>query len=214
MKLIDGLKNLKGRPVEIPDCSRDDLPQLFLEMGFKVGAEIGVDRGEFSEVIAKSGLKLYSVDPWFSYEDYEHTRGQDELNSLYERTKKRLAPYSNCTIVRKNSMDAAKDFEDGSLDFVYIDGNHQFKYVAEDICEWAKKVKVGGIICGHDYIYTDPRTQAGICHVIYVLNAYTKAYKIENWYLLGTKDRVEGEKRDRFRSWMFINKAFEFRKDE
>lgn len=212
MKIIDGLK-LKGRPAEIPDCSRDDLPQFFVEMGYKVGAEIGVDKGEFSEKIARSGLKLYSIDPWFSYEDYEHTRGQKKLDSLYERTKHVLAPYPNCSIVRETSMDAAKDFEDRSLDFVYIDGNHQFKYVAEDICEWSKKVKVGGVICGHDYIYTNPRTQAGICHVIYVLNAYTKAYKIENWYLLGRKRAPEGETRDKFRSWMFINKELEFRKD-
>lgn len=213
MKLIDGLK-LKGKPAQIPDCSRDDLPQFFIDMGFKVGAEIGVDRGEFSETIAKSGLKLYSIDPWFSYEDYEHTRGQAELDQLYEKTRRRLAPYPNCTIVRKSSMEAAKDFADRSLDFVYIDGNHQFKYVAEDICEWSKKVKVGGVICGHDYIYTNPRTQAGICHVIYVLNAYTKAYHIGDWYLLGRKDRLEGETRDRFRSWLFINKELEFRKDD
>ena len=212
MKLVDGLK-LKGRPAEIPDCSRDDLPQLFKDMGFTVGAEIGVDKGEFSEVIAKSGLKLYSIDTWFSYDDYKETRGQDVLDEIYEKAKRRLAPYPNCIVIRKSSVEAAKDFEDGSLDFVYIDGNHQFMYVAEDIAIWSKKVKVGGIICGHDYIYTNPRTQAGICHVIYVVNAYTQAYKIENWWLIGRKHADEGEKRDRFRSWMWINKAFEFRKE-
>ncbi len=212
MKLIDGLK-LMGRPAEIPDCSRDDLPQFFVEMGFKIGAEIGVARGEFSEVIAKSGLRLYSIDPWLSYSDYIDDRGQEVEDQIYRKTKERLGKYPNCTIVRKTSMDAAAGFADRSLDFVYIDGNHQFKYVAGDICEWSKKVKVGGIISGHDYIYTNPRTQAGICHVIYVVNAYTQAYKIGNWYLLGRKHAEEGEKRDKFRSWMFINKEFKFRKN-
>lgn len=216
MRIIDGLK-LKGRPAEIPDCSRDDLPQFFVEMGYKVGVEIGVYKGEFSEKFAKAGLKLYAIDPWLSYNDYGDPKKPSEtdfFNSLYEHTKRVLAPYPNCTIIRKTSMEAAKDFADRSLDFVYIDGNHQFKYVAEDIAEWSKKVKVGGVICGHDYIYTNPRTQAGICHVIYVVNAYTQVYKINNWYLLGQKHAPEGEKRDKFRSWMWVNKEFEFRIDE
>lgn len=211
MRIIDGLQ-LKGRPAEIPDCSRDDLPKFFKAMGYKLGAEIGVYKGEFSEKYCKEGLKLYAIDPWRSYDDYEDSRGQKKLNSIYEHTKRLLAPYKNCTIIRKTSMDAAKDFADGSLDFVYIDGNHQFKYVAEDISEWSKKVKKGGVIAGHDYIYTNPRTQAGICHVIYVVNAYTQAYKISNWYLLGRKERLEEETRDRFRSWMWINEEFIFRR--
>ena len=62
MKIIDGIK-LKGRPAEIPDCGRDDLPQFFVEMGYKVGAEIGVQEGIYAEEICKAGLKLYAVDP-------------------------------------------------------------------------------------------------------------------------------------------------------
>lgn len=211
MKLIDGLR-LKGRPAEISDCSRDDLPQFFVEMGYRVGAEIGVDKGEFSQKFCQAGLRLYAIDPWLSYGDYKDSRGQAKLESIFEHTKKVLAPYPNCKIIRKTSMKAANDFPDRSLDFVYIDGNHQFKYVAEDIAEWSKKVNVGGVICGHDYIYTNPRTQAGICHVIYVVNAYTQAYGIDNWYLLGRYKSQEGEKRDKFRSWMFLNKQLEYRK--
>lgn len=213
MKLIDGLK-LTGRPVEIPDCSRDDLPGFFVEMGFKVGAEIGVDRGEFSEKIAKTGLTLYAVDPWLSYDNYEDSLGQQKIDAKYEQAKNLLTPYPNCHIIRKTSIEAAKDILDNSLDFVYIDGNHQFKFVTEDIYEWSKKVKPGGIICGHDYIYTNPKSLLGICHVIYVVNAYTQAYKIDNWYLLGRKKAPEGEKRDRFRSWMWVNKKYEFRQDD
>lgn len=210
MKIIDGLK-LKGRPVEIPDCSRNDLPEFFVEMGFKVGAEIGVDKGEFSEKIAKSGLKLFSIDPWKMYGDYTDSRGQKKLDQIYQITKERLSSYPNVTILRKTSIEALSDVPNNSLDFVYIDGNHQLKFVIEDLFEWSKKVKVGGIIAGHDYIYTNPKTQAGICHVIYALDAYTKAYKIDNLYLLGRKHAEEGEKRDKFRSYIFFNKRQEYR---
>lgn len=214
MKLIDAVKKFKGNPVEIPNCSRNDLPLYFKDLGFKKGAEIGVDKGEFSEEIAKSGLILYAIDPWKMYSDYTDSRGQEKLEEIYNNTQKRLSSYSNVTIIRKTSMEALNEIEDDSLDFVYIDGNHQLKYVIEDLFEWSKKVKLGGIIAGHDYIYTNPKTQAGICHVIHALNAYTKAYKIEDLYLLGSKNAKEGEKRDRFRSFMFFNKRQEYRKED
>jgi hypothetical protein len=191
MKLIDGLK-LKGSPAEIPDALRDDLPSFFTEMGYKVGAEIGVDRGEFSEKFCKAGLTLYSIDPW---------RGRP---SRYEETKRLLAPYLNCTIIRKTSMEAIDDFPHESLDFIYIDGSHDFRFVAEDISEWTKKVRKGGIVSGHDYFYTKSSNHTINWHVAYVLNAYIQAYNIKNWYLIGRKKSQQGEKRDRWRSWMFV----------
>lgn len=203
MKLIDGIKQ-KGRPFEIPDCTRDDLPQFFTEMGFKVGAEIGVYKGEFSERLAKEGLKLYAIDPWKEYKGYGMPQGQERLNSQYEQTKSVLAPFPGCKIIRKTSMEAVEDFEDGSLDFVYIDGNHEFRYIAEDLAEWTKKVKKGGIVSGDDFFYTKLGKGKNIWHVAHVLTAFVAAFGISNWYLLGRKHAREGEKRDKWRSWMFI----------
>ena len=56
MDLIEGIKH-KGRPFEIPDCSRDNLPKFFKQMGYKAGAEIGVYMGAFSEKFCKAGLR-------------------------------------------------------------------------------------------------------------------------------------------------------------
>lgn len=203
MKLIDGLK-LKGRPAEIPDCSSFDFPQFFIDMGFKVGAEIGVYKGEFSKRFCKAGLKLYAIDPWQVYPGFKSPQGQESLNSLYERAKKTLSPFPNCTIVRKTSMDAANDFEDESLDFVYIDGNHNLRYVVEDICEWSKKVKTGGVISGHDYFLTDPKDLQKVSHIPHAVKAYTDSYNLKNWYILGREKYIEGERRDKYRSWMWI----------
>lgn len=203
MNLIDGIKH-KGLPFEIPDCSREDLPSFFVEMGFKVGAEIGVYKGEFSQVIARSGLKLFAIDPWRIYKDFNNPRGQTRLDEQYEGTKKLLSRYKNVEIVRKTSMEAIEDFADNSLDFVYIDANHDFRYIAEDLVEWTKKVKPGGIVSGHDYFYTKTGTNDVHWHVAHVLNAYIKAYSIPNFYLLGSKNPKEGEKRDKWRSWMFL----------
>lgn len=204
MELIEAVKNHKGLPFEIPDSSRNDLPDFFVKMRFKVGAEIGVYKGEFSEIIAKSGLKLYSIDPWKIYKDFGNPRGQERLDFQYEHTKRLLSSYKNSEIIRKTSMEAVEDFKDNSLDFVYIDANHEFRYIAEDLVEWTKKVRSGGIVSGHDYFYTKTGTNDVYWHVAHVLKAYIRAYNIPNFYLIGSKDPKEGEKRDKWRSWMFV----------
>jgi len=207
MKLIDGikLKGGKGGMMEIPDCGRTDLPNFFVEMGYKVGAEVGVYMGEFTKLFCEAGLYMYAVDPWLIYKDYHAHRGQKRFDSIYGTAKKRLAPYSNCEIVRKMSVDAAEDFEDESLDFVYIDGHHGLKFVVEDIYAWSKKVRKGGVISGHDYgVNNLPVDHPQVMQVKYAVGAYTRAFKIDPWYVLGSKRPKEGETRDKWRSWMWI----------
>ena len=204
MKLLDAIKQ-PGRPLEIPDCSRDDLPQFFVDMGFKVGAEIGVYKGAFTEKFCKAGLKMYAIDPWMTYKGLGGTQeDQARQDFLYDHTQRTLAPYGDCVIIRSTSMDALKQFEDGSLDFVYIDGDHEFKFVAEDIVEWTKKVKKGGIVSGHDYVPSNDAPNPYVLHVKYVVDAFTNAFSIRNWYLLGRAEKLPGEKREKSRSWMFI----------
>lgn len=134
--IIDKIKN------------REELAKYFNELGFKIGAEIGVLGGDYSKLLCDAipGLKLYCVDSWgFG----ERKRKEYHLREK-ERAKINLAPY-NATLIHQFSMDAVKDFEDSSLDFVYIDANHQPQFVRDDINEWSKKVRKGGIVSGHDY---------------------------------------------------------------
>jgi len=92
------------------------------------------------------------------------------------------------------------------LDFVYIDGHHGFKYVAEDICEWSKKVRKGGVIAGHDFVRTHVKVFPYVCHVKQVVRGYTDAYGIRTWYVLGRKHWPEDPKefRDKWRSWFWF----------
>lgn len=186
-----------GRPYEIPGKDREDLAKWFNELGFTKGAEIGVLWGRYSKQLCdhNPNLKLYCIDPWLEHSDYHDAHcPQDRMESLYEQTKELLKD-SNCVIIRKKSMDALADFEDESLDFVYIDGNHQFTSEANDIHEWSKKVRKGGIIAGHDYRRYKP---SSLSHSYQVVRAYTDAYDID-YCVLGLK----GEK-DRIRSWFWI----------
>jgi hypothetical protein len=202
MILIDAIKH-KDNPFWVPDCPRNDLPEFFLDMGYKVGAEIGVFKGEFTKKFCEVGLKMYAVDPWIGYVGAGRSeKVNDKQNKNFQYAKKTLAPYPNCKIIRKTSMDAVKDFKDGSLDFIYIDGDHRFRYIAEDISEWEKKVRSGGAVSGHDYFFTNPHANNVICHVGPVVDAFIKIKGIENFYVFG--QLKNGEKNDRTSSWMWI----------
>jgi len=111
-----------------------------------------------------------------------------------------MGPY-NCKLVRKFGAEAAKDRLTGSLDFVYIDANHSLPYVIDDIMTWLPKIRPGGIISGHDYRKTKNNFEL---HVVQAVNAYTDAYKVRPWFVLGRKNMIEGEIRDTHRSWMWV----------
>lgn len=58
-------------------------------------------------------------------------------------------------VIKNKSLDAARNYEDQSLDFVFIDGNHAYEEFKADIIAWFPKVKVGGIIAGHDFNFKE-----------------------------------------------------------
>jgi len=206
MKIIDAIKK-EGKPFIIPESSRNDLPLFFKEVGYKIGAEIGTHRGEFTEKFCKEGLEIYAIDPWIGFPGQGRTQQVQYIqDGYYEDAKKRLIPFENCHIVRKKSMDALEDFKNGSLDFVYIDGDHNFKHTAEDIYEWSKKVRRGGIVSGHDYFNTSPASSNIVCHVKAIVDAYINMFEINNFYLYGgTEGAIHGDP-DKYYSWMFVKK--------
>ena len=128
--------------------NREDLAVYFSKLGFKTGAEIGVLEGVYSEVLCavNPGFRLYCIDSWGINERRHHIYHL----KAYEKAKIRLSPYKT-TLIRKKSMDAVKDFSNESLGFVYIDADHRIRFVRDDIIEWSKRVRKGGIVSGHDY---------------------------------------------------------------
>ena len=154
---------------------RDLLGTLFKKAGFTKGAEVGVRLGKFTKVLCKTNpnLHMFCVDPWEAY----HIRyNKSRQNEIYEECKKNLEGF-NVTFVRKRSMDAVKEFEHNSLDFVYIDGNHLFDFVMEDIIHWSRIVRSGGVIACHDFHY------GSNVEVVMAVEAYTKANHIDPWYV-------------------------------
>jgi hypothetical protein len=182
-----------NKPIILNESRFSEFPKRLRKLGFKVGAEIGVARGFYAKClfIRIPKLKLYLIDPWKSYGDYvEHhdDKGQVILDACLEKAKERLKGY-NVEFIRKTSMEAVKDFKDESLDFVFIDGNHSFEYVVEDIAQWSKKVRKGGIVSGHDYWNSIDRGQEiKLCQVKDAVDAWTKTNQIKEWFI-GSEDK-------------------------
>lgn len=197
--------------VEIPNIGRDDLAVLFGELGFNRGVEVGVDKGEYSEVLCKANpnLELFGVDPYIlsAYEERINPKEagihdtQEGFDGNLDTAKNRLARFEKYQFVRKPSLEALDDFEDESLDFVYIDANHDFPNFINDLHGWLKKVKTGGIMSGHDYANFSYRK---FNHVKRALDAYARCYRMIPMFIVGAEEKVDGVKRDRFRSWFWI----------
>lgn len=123
----------------------------------KVGAEIGVDAGRFSaNLLVKSKIDLiYGIDCWLT-RPYRYTEAV-----------RRLAKYGNrCTLIHKTSEEAAVDFDDESLDFVYIDADHTYAATKQDIDLWWPKVKFGGVFSGHDYFVNTNSGDVGVVDAV------------------------------------------------
>ena len=191
-------------PIEIPGVGRLDIIRWIKELDFKVGAEIGVDRANFSKLIVDQNdqVKLYGVDPYLKYIEYREYIDQADMDRVYGLAKEKMAASvkdGQFEFIRKPSMEALKDFKDESLDFVYIDGNHEGDFPYQDISGWAKKVKKGGLVAGHDFVR--------IKVLNFTIKDALKRYAKENnltYFVLGYHARQKGVVRDRTRSWCFV----------
>lgn len=171
-------------PIVSRTAGRAELCALFGSLGFRIGAEIGVWAGEFSEQLctAVPGLRLTLVDPWVSYKDYnERKNNQRRLEEAYLATRARVKHF-DCTFLRMTSLEAAQQVPDRSLDFVYIDGNHQEPFISQDLAAWIPKVRSGGIVAGHDY-HASPK-KVFLQDVKKSVDRYTAAHQIAPWYVL------------------------------
>jgi predicted O-methyltransferase YrrM len=164
---------LNGAPWTMT-ATRNVLAEFMGEMGFKIGAEVGVEIGRFSRYMCDviPNLKLYCIDPWEAYGRNSQAR-EDER---YEGAVARLAGL-NAEIMRMKSLDAVPKIANNSLDFVYIDALHDYDPVMVDIILWSPKVRSGGIVAGHDYAHYHH------FGVIQAITNYTQAHSITPWYI-------------------------------
>lgn len=147
--------------------------------------EIGVDYGLNAKTILKllSIKKLYLVDSY--HDELDSVSGDERFKSAQRFLKKY---YDKIEFIRKTSMDAINDIPD-DIDFLYIDGNHDYKNVKREIESYYPKVKQGGIIGGHDFW----ASTSGVCKAVleFVDDKNLKLYgKMTDWWIIKKTEDV------------------------
>lgn len=171
--------------------NRTELAKYFAELGFTLGAEVGVYMGYYSRVLLDNipGLKLYCIDSW----DRNETRVR-----AYDLAKETLSKYPGTSLIKNTSVEASKEFEENTFDFVFIDADHSYEAVKQDLYAWFPKVRSGGIIAGHDYFESPKKT-------VQVIKAVDEFVKKHNLKLQTTEwDNENPYRDDRQPCWYIV----------
>lgn len=136
-------------------------------MEFKDGAhfvEIGAWKGQSAAFLAveiinsNKKIQFDIVDTWKGAEEHIDPNNPSfepillEKGTIYHIFKKNMEPVWNyINPIISDSVEASKNYEDGSLDFIYVDGAHDYESVSTDIRHWHPKLKPKGIIAGDDF---------------------------------------------------------------
>jgi len=125
-------------------------------------AEIGVWQGRslcsVAKIIKDKNLQVAAIDTFKGSEgEKEHTSLAEKISILdaFKNNILRFGLEKNISIYSMTSASASAAIPNRSLDFVFIDANHSYEYVLQDIKLWLPKVKDGGVIAGHDFLYSE-----------------------------------------------------------
>lgn len=178
--------------------SRFNVPD-FIQKDNLIGIELGVAKGDFSKKMLESNkFKLYyGVDKYSDHHDSKE----------YLAAIKYIGINKSFHLLRTSFESALNIFEDNYFDFVYVDGYaHGGQEGGKTLCDWIKKVKVGGIICGDDYDSKFPLTIKAVNHL---------AQNTNNQIYLTNKDFVYENQRKHFASWIIkVDKEYNIKPDK
>jgi hypothetical protein len=128
----------------------------FVEVGVWKGRSICF-LGQALKALNKSP-KIFAIDTFKGsdnepiHKDAIDKCGGDTL-SIFRDNLKDLNLSDSISIMQEESIEASKQFSDNSIDIIFIDSNHSYESVTRDLNAWYSKVKVGGIISGHDFLW-------------------------------------------------------------
>ena len=154
------------------------------------GVEIGSFVGRYARHILDNWEgTLYLVDPWREPEKGSDVEGSTNNvvtpKVMLKATEVLKGVEDRAIMIRALSHQAVDLFEDNSLDFIYIDGDHSYEGAKKDIQLWFPKVKKGGLMAGHDYLrslkdwFLDPHFHPnGKDKYIYFRGAYVGVFGV------------------------------------
>lgn len=140
---------------------RNHLGFIAEEEKMKIGAELGVQRGIFAQEILDrwtSAKEYHLIDLWTHQDNYVDSANvkQEIQNKFMNEALQRLQVFDGRTAIkvcRNYTVVCVKNYPNEYFDFIYVDARHDYKGVSIDIEDWWRKLKVGGIMAGHDYVH-------------------------------------------------------------
>lgn len=150
---IEVIKNRDGSNCLRRIYSRKPSVQYFIENKNKkdlLVAEIGIWRANNTEHLLKvlPIKRLYAIDSWKPFGSSEHDN--KTMNNAELDARKRLSKYKSKVEILKMTSEEAVILIPNEMDFIYIDGDHDYEFVKKDIENYYKKLRVGGILAGDD----------------------------------------------------------------
>ncbi len=112
--------------------------------------EIGAYMGEGTVIFAEYFKEVITIDPWISGYDENDKTSHSNMIKVESMFDERVKDFKNIKKMKTTSKEASLLFPKKSIGFVYLDGNHTYKYVKEDLSLWIEKVKYN-YIGGHDF---------------------------------------------------------------
>jgi hypothetical protein len=174
-----GLLPHLARSMVVPVVSSDIRAKEILDRlppGPVRGAEIGVFCGEMSAKLlaGRKDLTLVMVDSWagdgrdyYDRVDFHSRLTQEQQDDSFRRAKNAVQLFGERAIIIQNKSSVASMFTaDSSLDFVFIDADHSYEGCKADIDAWLPKLKLGGLLCGHDYGHEDAYPDFGVTRAV------------------------------------------------
>jgi len=134
-------------------CSGQGILDLIKDVKHPTGIEIGSDVGETASYLleTRKDLYLYCIDPYMTYIDWNGNNLNDREDVL-NKFMTTMKPYKDrYKLLRMKSDEAVIEFVNESVDFVFIDGLHEYVQTLRDCKNYWPIVKKGGVLCGHDY---------------------------------------------------------------
>ncbi len=152
----------------------------------RVGAEVGVAFGGHAEAILQntSVVRLVGVDPYQNLPDYEDMLNlpQEQFENMFWYTIGRLSRFGDrYAHVRAPSHEAVKSI-DGLADFVYVDADHGYQAVKQDLALWTPKIRPGGIIGGHDFSPEFPGVRQAVGEMAEQLQIHVNVEPASVWW--------------------------------
>ena len=194
---------------------RRQIGKILEKEGLKRGAELGVQSGKFARITLESWSSCtyyLLVDIWAQQENYIDGANvaQDKQDLLVEKTSENVKKFgSKVHWCRNYTSVCVLKVADASLDYVYVDARHDYKGALEDIKSWWDKIRPGGLMCGHDFVYNS-EVQLVQPNVDYSINYDgTKDEKgravrgaVEEWAALTRRTLSTGSsKKEYWKSW-------------